>query len=143
MRVGEFIELSPADDFPCRDSITSHDKKRCYLECLEEYVLWLHNLVQKSGQTPTRLERVESYQGLANNSLRVHHCSRQIFPSPRSYFRRACLYTNRKRPRTTTSGRLKRRTRYVVNVEATCCPLELTSEFSSTNFKTACSPCIN
>lgn len=54
-----------------RDRITSHDKKRSYLECLEEYVQWLHEEVRRAGETPVPLERISKYDGLSNRSLRV------------------------------------------------------------------------
>ncbi|KAI0673491.1 hypothetical protein C8Q78DRAFT_628862 [Trametes maxima] len=53
------------------DTITSHDKKRCYLECLEEYVQWMHEQIRLVGQEPLPLERVSSYRGLKSRSIRV------------------------------------------------------------------------
>ncbi|KAI8980659.1 hypothetical protein BD414DRAFT_420655 [Trametes punicea] len=53
------------------DTITSHDKKRCYLECLEEYVQWLHEQLRLVGQEPLALERVSSYRGLKSRSIRT------------------------------------------------------------------------
>ncbi|KAI0690603.1 hypothetical protein C8T65DRAFT_745736 [Cerioporus squamosus] len=53
------------------DTITSHDKKRSYLECLEEYVQWLHEQIQLVGQKPLPLERISMYRGLKNRSLRT------------------------------------------------------------------------
>ena len=53
------------------DTITSHDKKRSYLECLEEYVPWLHEQIHLVGQKPLPLERISTYRGLKNRSLRV------------------------------------------------------------------------
>ena len=41
-----------------RDTITSHDKKRSYLECLEEYVQWLHEQIRLIGYEPVPLERI-------------------------------------------------------------------------------------
>lgn len=55
----------------CRDTITSHDKKRCYLECLEEYVQWMHEQLRLVGQEPIQVERVSSYRGLKSRSIRV------------------------------------------------------------------------
>ncbi|KAI0756649.1 hypothetical protein C8Q80DRAFT_1116080 [Daedaleopsis nitida] len=53
------------------DSITSHDKKRSYLECLEEYVLWLHEQIRFVGRQPLPIERISTYRGLKNRSLRT------------------------------------------------------------------------
>ncbi|KAI0778538.1 hypothetical protein BD413DRAFT_110849 [Trametes elegans] len=53
------------------DTITSHDKKRCYLECLEEYVQWLHEKIRLVGQEPLPLERVSSHRGLKSRSIRT------------------------------------------------------------------------
>ncbi|TBU62004.1 hypothetical protein BD310DRAFT_811616 [Dichomitus squalens] len=53
------------------DTITSHDKKRSYLECLEEYVQWLHEQIRLVGHEPVPLERISTYRGLRNNSLRT------------------------------------------------------------------------
>ena len=57
------------------DTITSHDKKRSYLECLEEYVQWLHEQIRLIGYEPVPLERISSYRGLRNSSLRVSFSS--------------------------------------------------------------------
>ena len=38
---------------------------------MEEYVQWLHEQVQLVGHKPVPLERMTSYRGLRNNSLRV------------------------------------------------------------------------
>ncbi|KAI0375357.1 hypothetical protein BV20DRAFT_933763 [Pilatotrama ljubarskyi] len=53
------------------DTITSHDKKRCYLECLEEYVQWMHEQLRLVGHEPLPLERVSSYRGLKSRSIRT------------------------------------------------------------------------
>ncbi|EIW64413.1 uncharacterized protein TRAVEDRAFT_158646 [Trametes versicolor FP-101664 SS1] len=53
------------------DTITSHDKKRCYLECLEEYVQWMHDQLRLVGQEPIQVERVSSYRGLKSRSIRT------------------------------------------------------------------------
>ena len=79
-----------------RDTITSHDKKRHYLECLEQYILYLHRQYELLGKTPPRMELVRpipsksgagtgaatktgaesmveagGYRGLASRSIRV------------------------------------------------------------------------
>ncbi|KAF9569642.1 hypothetical protein CPC08DRAFT_812637 [Agrocybe pediades] len=53
------------------DTISSHDKKRYYLECLEQYVLQLHKHFQALGVEPPNLERVAKYPGLNSKSMRT------------------------------------------------------------------------
>lgn len=65
--VADNVGFQPTDP----DTITSHDKKRHYLECLEQYIMWLHNQIGLSGHTPLQLERVDSYQGLDIRSIRT------------------------------------------------------------------------
>ncbi len=55
----------------CRETISSHEKKRHYLECLEHYVLYLHQQLKLVGAEPVPLERVQQYRGLSNRSMRV------------------------------------------------------------------------
>ena len=54
-----------------RDTITSHDKKRHYLECIEQYVLWLHEQIRLVGTDAVQFERVPEYRGLTSRSIRV------------------------------------------------------------------------
>ncbi|KAK2461866.1 hypothetical protein APHAL10511_006329 [Amanita phalloides] len=54
-----------------RENITSHEKKRHYLECLEHYVLYLRQQLQLVGAEPGPLERVQQYRGLNNRSIRT------------------------------------------------------------------------
>lgn len=54
-----------------RDTITSHDKKRHYLECLEQYILWLHEQIKLKGLVAQNMQRIESYNGLDSRSIRV------------------------------------------------------------------------
>ncbi|KAH9950465.1 hypothetical protein B0H21DRAFT_723455, partial [Amylocystis lapponica] len=65
--VAESIGFQPTDP----DTITSHDKKRSYLECLERYVQWLHEQIQLAGHEPIQFERVSTYDGLTSRSMRV------------------------------------------------------------------------
>ncbi|TFY54044.1 hypothetical protein EVG20_g9869 [Dentipellis fragilis] len=65
--VAESIGFLPTDP----DTISSHDKKRHYLECLEEYVSYLHGQLRSTGQEPPQLERISTYQGLNNRSIRT------------------------------------------------------------------------
>jgi hypothetical protein len=54
-----------------RDTISSHDKKRYYLECLEQYITYLHEQLRLVGHEPVPLERVSTYRGLTSRSIRV------------------------------------------------------------------------
>ena len=54
-----------------RETISSHEKKRHYLECLEHYVLYLHQQLKLVGAEPVPLERVQQYRSLSNRSMRV------------------------------------------------------------------------
>ncbi|PFH54535.1 hypothetical protein AMATHDRAFT_102 [Amanita thiersii Skay4041] len=55
------------------ENITSHEKKRQYLECLEYYVRYLHHQLSLVGAEPVSLERVPAYRGskLSNRSMRT------------------------------------------------------------------------
>ncbi|KAJ3503158.1 hypothetical protein NLJ89_g8558 [Agrocybe chaxingu] len=53
------------------DTISSHEKKRHYLECLEHYILYLHQQFELLGVTPPALELVSSYRGLSSQSIRT------------------------------------------------------------------------
>ncbi|THH30059.1 hypothetical protein EUX98_g4113 [Antrodiella citrinella] len=65
--VADNVHFQPTDP----DSITSHDKKRHYLECLEKYILWLHEQLRLVGKDPVSLERIASYKGLNSRSIRT------------------------------------------------------------------------
>ncbi|KAI0038656.1 hypothetical protein FA95DRAFT_1567614 [Auriscalpium vulgare] len=65
--VAEAIGFPPTDP----DTISSHDKKRYYLECLEQYVSYLHEQLHLVGQEPVPLERVSTYRGLTSRSIRT------------------------------------------------------------------------
>ncbi|KAJ4484061.1 hypothetical protein C8R41DRAFT_457461 [Lentinula lateritia] len=56
---------------PEPEAITSHEKKRQYLECLEQYVLYLHEQLRLVGAQPTPIERFSSYRGLTSRSIRT------------------------------------------------------------------------
>lgn len=58
------------------DTISSHDKKRNYLECLEQYVQWLHEQIRLLGREPLPIERVEPQRDhrLSCRSIRVRLC---------------------------------------------------------------------
>jgi len=53
------------------DTISSHEKKRHYLECLEQYVMYLHQQLELVGSQPVPLERVADYRGLSSRSIRT------------------------------------------------------------------------
>ncbi|KAI0004324.1 hypothetical protein BJV74DRAFT_763438 [Russula compacta] len=63
----ESIGFSPTDP----DTISSHDKKRYYLECLEQYITYLHEQLRLVGHEPVALERVSTYRGLTSRSIRT------------------------------------------------------------------------
>ncbi|TFY83601.1 hypothetical protein EWM64_g429 [Hericium alpestre] len=65
--VTESVGFAPTDP----DTISSHDKKRHYLECLEEYVCYLHDQLQLVGHVPVPLARVSAYKGLNSRSIRT------------------------------------------------------------------------
>ncbi|KZT05933.1 uncharacterized protein LAESUDRAFT_206152 [Laetiporus sulphureus 93-53] len=65
--VAESVGFTPTDP----DTITSHDKKRSYLECLEQYVQWLHDQIHLVGNEPASLGRVSTYRGLTSRSIRT------------------------------------------------------------------------
>ncbi|KAL0072031.1 hypothetical protein AAF712_000954 [Marasmius tenuissimus] len=56
---------------PARDGISSHEKKRQLLECLEQYVLYLHEQLALVGVEPVPLERTANYRGLSSRSIRT------------------------------------------------------------------------
>ncbi|KAL4064896.1 hypothetical protein V8B97DRAFT_2071769 [Scleroderma yunnanense] len=65
--VAEEIGFIPTDP----DTISSHEKKRHYLECLEHYVLYLHEQLRLVQTPPLTLERVSTYRGLSSRSIRT------------------------------------------------------------------------
>ncbi|KAG1755215.1 uncharacterized protein EDB91DRAFT_280448 [Suillus paluster] len=65
--VAEEIGFIPTDP----DTISSHEKKRHYLECLEHYVLYLHEQLRLVDTAPLSLERVSTYRGLSSRSIRT------------------------------------------------------------------------
>ncbi|KAI6133118.1 hypothetical protein EDD16DRAFT_1699255 [Pisolithus croceorrhizus] len=65
--VAEEIGFVPTDP----DTISSHEKKRHYLECLEHYVLYLHEQFRLVQTPPLALERVSTYRGLSSRSIRT------------------------------------------------------------------------
>ena len=81
--IAEEIGFTPTDPYvlpprpswapltSCSDTISSHEKKRHYLECLEQYVLYLHEQLQLVQTAPLTLERVSTYRGLSSRSIRT------------------------------------------------------------------------
>ncbi|KAF5374790.1 hypothetical protein D9758_000218 [Tetrapyrgos nigripes] len=52
--------------------ISSHEKKRQYLECLEQYIIYLHDQLSLIGVEPVVLERAAQQQkGLSSQSIRT------------------------------------------------------------------------
>jgi hypothetical protein len=74
-RIRKFLltadNLLPPTFFFDSDTISSHDKKRYYLECLEQYITYLHEQLRLVGHEPVALERVSTYRGLTSRSIRV------------------------------------------------------------------------
>ncbi|KAF9481360.1 hypothetical protein BDN70DRAFT_876315 [Pholiota conissans] len=62
-RVG-FIPTDP-------DTISSHEKKRHYLESLEQYISYLHEQFSLINREHPPLERVVDYKGLSSRSIRT------------------------------------------------------------------------
>jgi hypothetical protein len=58
---------------PFSDTISSHEKKRHYLECIEQYIQYLHEQFELLGEPAPEMERVAvaSYSGLNSRSIRV------------------------------------------------------------------------
>ena len=76
-----------------RDTISSHDKKRHYLESLEQYIVYLHEQFSLLQQEHPPLQQVAQYKGLSSRSIRVssfllnlHKCIQQV---PRTLPRRS------------------------------------------------------
>lgn len=63
--------LAPLTHRTSQESITSHEKKRHYLECLEHYVETLHEHFHFLGLEPAPLERITHSGGLDSRSIRV------------------------------------------------------------------------
>ncbi|TDL28733.1 hypothetical protein BD410DRAFT_834774 [Rickenella mellea] len=53
------------------DAISTHDKKRYYLDSIEQYVLYLHHQLRLVGVEPVPLERVAANRGLSSRSIRT------------------------------------------------------------------------
>ncbi|KAJ7254043.1 hypothetical protein B0H12DRAFT_1115685 [Mycena haematopus] len=53
------------------DDLSTHEKKRLYVECLEQYTEYLHHLFAYLPVQPVPLERVSSYRGLTTRSMRT------------------------------------------------------------------------
>ncbi|KAF8898675.1 hypothetical protein BD779DRAFT_29216 [Infundibulicybe gibba] len=61
------IGFEPTDP----DSISSHDKKRLHLECLEQYVIHLHHQIKLLGLDPEPLECALKPHELSCRSMRI------------------------------------------------------------------------
>ncbi|KAJ7706108.1 hypothetical protein B0H17DRAFT_1192645 [Mycena rosella] len=53
------------------DDISPHEKKRLYVESLEQHIQFLHQLFASMNVQPVPLERVSSYRGLTTRSMRT------------------------------------------------------------------------
>jgi hypothetical protein len=65
--LAESVGFTPTDP----DTISSHEKKRLYLECLEQYIMYMHDQLRLVGTEPIALERVSTYRGLSSRSIRT------------------------------------------------------------------------
>ncbi|KAJ7631016.1 hypothetical protein FB45DRAFT_1028176 [Roridomyces roridus] len=62
-RASGFVPSNP-------EELTAHERKRLYLDSLENYVNYLHSHFATLNIAPPPLERISSYRGLPMNSLR-------------------------------------------------------------------------
>ncbi|PPQ76159.1 hypothetical protein CVT26_009219 [Gymnopilus dilepis] len=53
------------------DTISAHEKKRHYLESLEQYIIYLHQQFELIGASPLPLKRKKFYPGLSTRSMRT------------------------------------------------------------------------
>ncbi|KAF7339412.1 hypothetical protein MSAN_02155200 [Mycena sanguinolenta] len=62
-----------ASGFPRSDpeTVSMHEKKRLYIQCLEQYIESLHQHCANLGIEPVPLERVSAYRGLTTHSMRT------------------------------------------------------------------------
>ncbi|KAJ3564154.1 hypothetical protein NP233_g8476 [Leucocoprinus birnbaumii] len=65
------LDNSTSPDERTSATITAHEKRRQYLECLEQYVLFLHQHCEQNGIQPGPIERIAYYRGLNNNSMQM------------------------------------------------------------------------
>lgn len=79
--LGGRVDLMTSEPRVARETISSHEKKRQYLECLEYYVMFLHQQLNLVGANPVPLERVQQYRGLNNRSIRVLLTGPTLVPS--------------------------------------------------------------
>lgn len=63
--------LEQATEMTFRDTVTAHDKKRNYLECLEQYIQYLQEQARLAGLVHLPLARFNEYRGLSSRSARV------------------------------------------------------------------------
>lgn len=54
------------------DRMSAHEKKRYYLEALEQYVIYVHEQLRLVNTEPVPLERVSTYRGMNSRSIRVN-----------------------------------------------------------------------
>lgn len=52
--------------------MSAHEKKRYYLEALEQYVIYLHDQLRLVHTEPLPLQRVATYPGMSSRSIRVY-----------------------------------------------------------------------
>jgi hypothetical protein len=55
----------------CRENLSLHEKKRAYVECIEQYVEYLHQQLRLVGHEPVPMQQVKAYKGPNTRSVRV------------------------------------------------------------------------
>jgi hypothetical protein len=59
-----------------RETISLQDKKRAYVECMEQYIEFLHAQLRLVGHEPVAMQKAGGYSGMNTRSIRVRHSSR-------------------------------------------------------------------
>jgi hypothetical protein len=60
--------------------MSSHDKRRCYVGTLEEYVVWLEKEMKFFGGAPASMKKIVKHKGMSCRSLRVgRKCNTRVF----------------------------------------------------------------
>ncbi|KZV71297.1 hypothetical protein PENSPDRAFT_684700 [Peniophora sp. CONT] len=65
--MSESVGFQPTDP----DTLSCHEKKRNYIECLENYVGWLRAQCEIANVDAGDIERIQSYKGLGTRSVRT------------------------------------------------------------------------
>lgn len=54
-----------------RETVSAHDRRRYFVECMEQYIVFLHEQLKLVGHEPAPLENVAKYKGMSSRSVRV------------------------------------------------------------------------